>query len=110
MSNAQASQPPGPNTLVQHLVSAWNESSFDRYCRYFTQHLIDHYNPSYFRRIRTEAGRWLSNEYFGMLKQGGLCVHLWRARFENSKNDVLFSLTLNAEGKIAGLLKRSSRV
>jgi hypothetical protein len=37
-------------------------------------------------------------------------VHLWRARFESSQDDALFSLTLTHDGKIAGLLKRFSQV
>jgi len=95
---------------MEQLVLAWNKSSFDAYCQDFTQHLVDHYNPSYFTRIRQQCGQWLSNQYLGCLKQGGNCVHLWRARFESTQNDALFSLTLTADGKIAGLLKRFSQV
>ena len=46
----------------------------------------------------------------GCLKQGGHYVHLWRARFDSSPNDVLFFLTLTADGRIAGLLKRFCKV
>jgi hypothetical protein len=95
---------------LEHLVAAWNQSSFEAYCDHFTQQLVDHYNPSYFTRIRTQCGEWMSNQYLGCLKQGRHQVHLWRARFESSQNDVLFSLTLTEEGKIAGLLKRFSKV
>lgn len=97
-------------TRLEHLVSAWNQSSFEAYCHDFTQHLVDHYNPSYFTRIRNQSGQWLSNRYLGCLKQGRHYVHLWRSRFESSQNDVLFSLTLTEDGKVAGLLKRFSRV
>lgn len=96
--------------LLQSLTSAWNQSSFESYCAHFTQHLIDHYNPSYFTRIRTQCGQWLSNHYLGCLQQGRHQVHLWRSRFESSQNDALFSLTLTEDGKIAALLKRFSRV
>jgi len=95
---------------LEHLVSAWNQSSFEAYCDNFTQHLIDHYNPSYFTRIRKQCGQWLSNQYLGCLKQGRHYVHLWRSRFEGSQSDALFSLTLTQDGKIAGLLKRFSKV
>jgi hypothetical protein len=95
---------------LEHLVSAWNQSSFDAYCAQFTQSLVDHYNPSYFTRIRSQSGQWLSNQYLGCLKQGRNYVHLWRSRFEHSPNDVLFSLTLTEDGMIAGLLKRFARV
>src|ERR1700720_125839 len=95
---------------LERLVSAWNQSSFEAYCRHFTQQLVDHYNPSYFERIRAQSGRWLSNQYLGCLKQGRHCVHLWRSRFEHCENDALFSLTLTADGMIAGLLKRFARV
>ena len=95
---------------LDHLVSAWNQSSFEAYCGDFTQHLVDHYNPSYFTRIRTQCGQWVSNQYLGCLKQGRHYVHLWSSRFESSQNDVLFSLTLTEDGKIAGLLKRFSKV
>src|SRR5579863_6432731 len=98
------------NARLENLVSAWNRSSFEEYCANFTQSLVDHYNPSYFSRIRTQSGRWLSNKYLGCLKQGRYCVHLWRSRFEGSENDVLFSLTMTTDGHIAGLLKRFSRV
>jgi len=92
------------------LVSAWNQASFEAYCQDFTRQLVDHYNPSYFERIRAQSGRWLSNDYLGCLKQGCHSVHLWRSRFENSQNDTLFSLTLNGDGMIVGLLKRFARV
>jgi hypothetical protein len=95
---------------LENLVAAWNNASFDAYCANFTQHLVDHYNPAYFARIRHQGGQWLANQYLGCLKQGANLVHLWRSRFEYSSNDVLFSLTLTEEGKIAGLLKRFSRV
>ena len=78
--------------------------------RHFTQQLVDHYNPSYFERIRARSGHWLSNQYLGSLKQGRHCVHLWRSRFEHCENDALFSLTLTADGMIAGLLKRFAKV
>lgn len=96
--------------VLDDLVSAWNRSSFEDYCGHFTQSLTDHYNPGYFSRIRTQCGQWMSNKYLGSLKQGRNYVHLWQSRFESSENDVLFSLTLNSEGQIAGLLKRFSRV
>jgi hypothetical protein len=95
---------------LEQLVSAWNQSAFEAYCGHFTRHLIDHYNPDYFTRIRTQSGQWLSNHYLGCLKQGRHYVHLWRARFEHSPNDALFSLTLTEDGRIAGLLKRFARV
>jgi hypothetical protein len=95
---------------LENLVSAWNQSSFDAYCHDFTQHLVDHYNPSYFTRIRNKCGRWLENQYLGCLKQGSHYVHLWRSRFESSQSDALFSLTLTPDGRIVGLLKRFSRV
>jgi hypothetical protein len=95
---------------LERLVAAWNQSSFDAYCADFTEHLVDHYNPNYFTRIRTQGEQWLANHYLGCLKQGCHYVHLWRSRFENSRNDVLFSLILTHDGKIAGLLKRSARV
>lgn len=95
---------------LEHLVSAWNQSSFEAYCGHFTQQLVDHYNPSYFTRIRNQCGKWMSNQYLGCLKQGRHYVHLWRSRFEASQSDVLFSLTLTADGQIAGLLKRFSKV
>ena len=95
---------------LENLVAAWNNASFDAYCANFTQNLIDHYNPDYFARIRNVGGEWLANQYLGCLKQGAFFVHLWRSRFERSSNDVLFSLTLTEDGKIAGLLKRFSRV
>jgi hypothetical protein len=98
------------NARLEALVAGWNQASFDAYAADFTQRLVDHYNPSYFARIREQSGKWMANQYLGCLKQGGHYVHLWRARFENSANDVLFSLTLNLEGKIAGLLKRASGV
>lgn len=101
-----ASEAPG---RLERLVSAWNQSAFEAYCEGFTQHLIDHYNPTYFTRIRNQYGQWLSNQYLGRLKQGCYDVHLWRARFEHSQNDALFSLSLK-DGKIAGLLKRFARV
>jgi len=95
---------------LAHLVAAWNRSSFETYCDHFTQPLIDHYNPGYFTRIRTQCGQWLSNQYLGCLRQGGHQVYLWRARCESAQNDALFSLTLTADGKIAGLLKRFAKV
>ena len=95
---------------LEHLVSAWNQSSFEAYCENFTQPLIDHYNPGYFTRIRSQCGQWVSNHYLGCLKQGCHYVHLWRSRFESSQNDALFSLTLTEDGKIAGLLKRFTKV
>jgi hypothetical protein len=95
---------------LERLVAAWNQSSFEAYCNDFTQRLIDHYNPDYFTRIRNQSGKWLSNQYLGSLKQGSHHVHLWRSRFESTQNDVLFSLTLTPEGKIAGLLKRAAGV
>jgi hypothetical protein len=98
------------NARLEALVSAWNRASFEDYCGHFTQSLVDHYNPSYFNRIWSQCGQWVSNTYLGCLKQGRHCVHLWRARFESSENDVLFSLTLTADGQIAALLKRFSRV
>jgi hypothetical protein len=98
------------NARLEDLVSAWNRASFEDYCGHFTQSLLDHYNPSYFERIRTQCGQWMSNKYLGCLKQGRHCVHLWQARFEGSENDVLFSLTLTPDGRIAALLKRFSRV
>jgi hypothetical protein len=98
------------NARLEQLVAAWNRSSFEDYCGHFTQSLIDHYNPGYFARIRTQSGQWLSNKYLGCLNQGHHYVHLWRSRFEGSENDVLFSLTLTPDGKIAALLKRFSRV
>jgi hypothetical protein len=98
------------NARLENLVSAWNRSSFEEYCADFTQSLVDHYNPGYFSRIRTQSGQWLSNKYLGCLKQGRNYVHLWQSRFEGSQNDVLFSLTLTADGHIAGLLKRFSKV
>ena len=101
---------PTTQARLEQLVSAWNQSSFDAYCRDFTQSLVDHYNPSYFTRIRNQCGNWLSNQYLGCLKQGANYVHLWRSRFESSPDDALFSLTLTADGKVAGLLKRFSRV
>jgi hypothetical protein len=91
---------------LDHLVSAWNQSSFEAYSQDFSQPLTDHYNPNYFTRIRSQCGQWLSNQYLGCLRQGRHQVHLWRARFESSENDALFSLTLTADGKIAALLKR----
>jgi hypothetical protein len=110
-----SSQPPEKNestaqARLEHLVSAWNQSSFEAYSDTFTQYLIDHYNPSYFARIRNHYGQWLSNQYLGCLKQGCHHVHLWRSRFEGSQNDALFSLTLTEDGKIRGLLKRFSKV
>ena len=110
MSNEPTAEAPAPDALLQKLINAWNESSFEAYSQDFTQRLVDHYNPGYFSRLRASAGRWLSNEYLGALDQGNHRVHLWRSRFERSKNDVLFSLTLNREGRIAGLLKRANRV
>jgi hypothetical protein len=95
---------------LEHLVAAWNQASFEAYCRDFTQRLVEHYNPGYFTRIRNQGGKWLSNQYLGCLKQGRHCVHLWRSRFETTPNDVLFSLTLTEDGKIAGLLKRAAGV
>lgn len=95
---------------LEQLVLAWNQSSFEAYCHDFTQPLVDHYNPSYFTRIRNQCGQWLSNQYLGCLQQGRHQVHLWRSRFESSQNDALFSLTLTADGKIAGLIKRFSKV
>jgi hypothetical protein len=95
---------------LERLVRAWNESSFEAYSGDFTQTLIDHYNPSYFSRIREKSGRWISNQYLGCLKQGRHHVHLWRSRFEVSENDALCSLTLTEGGKIAGLIKRLSGV
>lgn len=95
---------------LENLVKAWNSSSFEAYCADFTQQLVDHYNPGYFTRIRTQSGQWLANQYLGRLQQGNYFVHLWRSRFENTANDVLFSLSLNAQGKIAGLWKRASGV
>ena len=52
-------------TRLEHPVSAWNQSSFEAYCHDFTQHLVDHYNPSYFTRIRNQSGQWLSNRISG---------------------------------------------
>ena len=95
---------------LENLVAAWNLASFDAYCGDFTQHLVDHYNPSYFLRIRNKCGKWLENQYLGCLKQGSHYVHLWRSRFESSPGDALFSLTMTHDGKIAGLLKCFSRV
>ena len=95
---------------LDNLVAAWNKASFDAYSADFTQRLIDHYNPSYFTRLRTKSGQWLANQYLGCLQQGNYFVHLWRSRFENTTNDVLFSLSLNTDGKIVGLWKRSSGV
>ena len=99
-----------PKAILRRMVSAWNDSSFESYSRDFTQNLRDHYHPAYFGRLRSRTGRWLSNNYLGELKQGACCVHLWRSRFENVENDVLMSLTLNAAGKVAGVLKRASKV
>jgi hypothetical protein len=98
------------SSRLENLVGAWNQSSFEAYSRDFTQYLVDHYNPAYFARIRSQCGQWLSSQYLGCLQQGRHQVHLWRARFERSANDALFSLTLTADGRIAGLLKRFSRV
>ena len=95
---------------LEKLVAAWNESSFESYSSDFTQGLVDHYNPGYFARLRQQGGKWLANQYLGRIRQGSNFVHLWSARFENSTNDVLFSITLTLDGKIAGLLKRSSGV
>jgi hypothetical protein len=95
---------------LEHLVCAWNQSLFEDYCDNFTQKLVDHYNSGYFTRIRNQCGQWLSNQYLGCLRQGRHQVHLWRSRFESSPNDALFSLTLTEDGKIAGLLKRFSKV
>jgi len=95
---------------IEHLVLAWNKAAFGSYCEAFTQSLVDHYNPSYFNRIRTQCGQWLSNQYLGCLKQRRYYVHLWRSRFEQSADDALFSLTLTEDGRIAGLLKRFSKV
>jgi hypothetical protein len=95
---------------LKQLVAGWNQSSFEDYSRGFTQYLTDHYNPSYFKRLRTQLGSWLNNQYLGSLKQGTCYVHLWRSEFEGSKNDALFSLTLTKDGKIAGLLKRFAQV
>jgi hypothetical protein len=95
---------------LDKLVASWNKSSFDDYSASFTRGLVDHYNPSYFTRIRNQSGQWLANQYLGCLKQGRHFVHLWRSQFENSTNDVLVSLTLTPEGLIAGILKRTRGV
>jgi hypothetical protein len=95
---------------VERLVSGWNQASFQVYSQGFTQSLVDHYNPNYFTRIRNQCGQWLSNHYLGCLKQGRHYVHLWSSKFERSADDALFSLTLTEDGKIAGLLKRFSKV
>ena len=95
---------------LKNLVDAWNQSSFEAYSRDFTQYLVDHYNPAYFARIRSQCGQWLSSQYLGCLNQGRHQVHLWRARFERSANDALFSLTLTGDGRISALLKRFSKV
>lgn len=95
---------------LESLVEGWNQSSFEAYSQNFTQSLVDHYNPNYFTRLRAQGGRWLDHQYLGSLQQGRYHVHLWRARFEHTNNDVLFSLSITPDGKIAGLLKRSSGV
>jgi hypothetical protein len=100
----------GATSRLDNLVSAWNNASFESYSKHFTQSLVDHYNPTYFARIRASGGRWLSNQYLGALNQGHRVVHLWRSRFESTQNDVLFSLSLTADGHIAGLLKRMAGV
>jgi hypothetical protein len=110
MNNETPDSEAAAQSRLEQLVAAWNQASFEAYSGHFTQHLVDHYNPGYFARIRSQSGQWLSNQYLGCLKQGRHYVHLWRSRFESSENDALFSLTLTEDGKIAGLLKRFSRV
>ena len=97
-----APEPPkAADKCLDNLLKAFAETDYDAYTRDAEEAMKKSLSKGEFERATKATtalfGAIKSRTYLGSLKKQGYIVHLWKARFSSSEDDVLIKLSLTPD-------------
>ena len=94
--------------MVANLLETMVEGNYQRFVGYGTP-AFGALTEEQFKDVAAQVGPGLEQgygiEYFGMLRQQGLDVSVWKITFSNNDDDLLATLNMQ-EGKVGGFYLR----
>ncbi len=88
--------------LLDNILNGFKFDKYTTYSRDFDSELkVVGARTKFFkvnRHIKTSLGNYLDREYMGSLLKGDMIFVLWKAKYDNTKNDVLIKLVIKKHG------------